>query len=104
MQESLFYPFVLLDDIGGTDLLIPQYRAALEELLNSPLPCIGVIKSEEEILRLKKELGLTERFVMLNANMRKALENDNDTFILQTSGKGDIKALRIIQQWAAEYT
>jgi len=103
VQEAMYYPYAVLDSFGGTDLLIPQYRAALEELLNSGLPCIGVIKSAEEIKELKKDFHLTERFIMLTDNLAKELSADSDTIVLQTSGKGDIKALRIIQQWANEY-
>lgn len=104
VNEAMYYPFAVLDGFGGTDLLIPQYRAALQELLNSELPCIGVIKSAEEVKQLKKDFHLTDRFIMLTDNLRNALSADSDTIVLETSGKGDIKTLRIIQQWAKEYT
>ena len=38
LQEAEYYPFVLLDEIGGFEMLIPQFRNALAELLNSDLP------------------------------------------------------------------
>ena len=104
VQEAIYYPFAVLDGFGGTDLLIPQYRAALQELLNSELPCIGVIRSAEEIRLLKKDFHLTDRFITLTDNMRKELTANSGTIVLETSGKGDIKTLRIIQQWAREYT
>jgi len=103
VQEALYYPYAVLDEFGGTDLLIPQYRAALQELFNSDLPCIGVIKSVGEIAKLKNDLGLTERFMTLTENLRNVLVSDEDTLILETTGKGDTKALRIIQQWISEY-
>ena len=103
VQEAMYYPYAVLDGFGGTDLLIPQYRSALEILLNSELPCIGVIKSPEEIAQLKSDFHLTDRFIMLTDNLRSELSADDETVLIETFGKGDIKTLRIIQQWAKEY-
>lgn len=103
VQEAMYYPFAVLDSFGGTDLLIPEYRAALQELLNSDVPCIGAIKSPEEIKELKKDFHLTDRFIMLTDNLAKVLSADSDTLILPTNGKGDMRAVRIIQQWAGEF-
>lgn len=104
LREAAYYPFVVLDGIGGIDMLIPQYRFALEELLNSDIPCIGVIKGRDELEFLRNSFSLTERFTMLTDNLRTALENDSETVLIPTMGRGDIKALRLIKQWAEEYT
>ncbi|MBQ4347865.1 MAG: hypothetical protein IJC39_05410 [Firmicutes bacterium] len=104
IQEAIYYPFTVLDEFGGIDMLIPQYRSALEDFFNSDAACIGVLKSKEEIRKLKDELGLTERFIFMTDNLHDELSADENTLILPTTGKGDIKALRIIQQWVAEYT
>ena len=47
LNEAPYYSFALLDEIGGYELLIPEFRHALEELLNSETPIIGVLKGRE---------------------------------------------------------
>ncbi len=37
---------ILLDEIGGIELLVPEFRQALYETLEGNIPCIGVIKTE----------------------------------------------------------
>lgn len=39
--------FFLLDEIGGKELLIPEFVDKLEQLFSGEIPCIGVIKSPD---------------------------------------------------------
>ena len=45
LQEAEYYPFAVLDEIGGFELVIPQFRAQLASFLSSPVPCVGVLKA-----------------------------------------------------------
>nr|SFZ88955.1 hypothetical protein LREN565_2068 [Loigolactobacillus rennini] len=47
-------PVVLLDEIGGVDLLAPQFYAALLSLLAQPIKIIGVIKSTTNYRKQKQ--------------------------------------------------
>ena len=54
---------ILLDEIGGHELASEKFRRQLYELLDSEIPCIGVIKSSEntrhmdaDLLQLNQEL------------------------------------------------
>lgn len=103
LQEAEYYPFVLLDEIGGFELLIPQFRNALAELLNSDVPIIGVLKGAENAAGIKKRFGLGDRFTMLTDNLRNVLDRDEDSVVLTVKAQGDSVAKRIAETWAKEY-
>ena len=93
----------MLDEVGGFELIIPQFRNALLELLNSDLPCIGVLKSVQDAEMLRGVLGLGEKYTTYAQALHAALDKDADTLVLETTGTGDTHAQRIVEQWAKEY-
>lgn len=103
LKEAEFYPFVLLDEIGGFEMLIPQFRNELAELLNSDAPIIGVIKGAENAEELRASFGLGEKFTMLTDNLRAVLANDEDTVVIEVKQRGDETAKRIVEAWVKEY-
>ena len=103
LEESVYYPFVFLDEFGGFELLVPQFRHALEELLNSELPVIGVLKETAGASSLKRRLGLGERFSMTVDKLHAALKADEDTVVLTMRERGDELVQRIVRQWVREY-
>lgn len=103
LREAEFYPFVMLDEIGGFEMLIPQFRNELAQLLNSDAPIIGVIKGAENAEELRASFGLGEKFTMLTDNLRAVLANDGDTVIIEVKQRGDETAKRIVEAWVKEY-
>ena len=103
LNEAAYYPFAVLDEIGGFEMLIPQFRNALAELLNSDLPIIGVLKGPESALSIKRRFGLGDKFTMLTDNLRTVLTKDSDTVVLEVKAPGDPVARRIAETWAREY-
>ena len=103
LQEAAWYPFSVLDAIGGFELLIPQFRAALSELLNSGQPLVGVLLAKKDSLALCHRLGLGERVEMNIAQLWKALQADPDTLIVELAGLHRRRALRSLEQWTEEY-
>ena len=103
LQEAAWYPFSVLDAIGGFELLIPQFRAALSELLNSGQPLVGVLLAKKDSLALCHRLGLGERVEMNIAQLWKALQADPDTQIVELTGLHRRRALRSLEQWTEEY-
>ncbi len=103
LQEAEYYPYVLLDEIGGYELVIPQFRAALADFLSSSVPCIGVIKDLAGVYEQQRHFGLGERFPALALKLREALERDGDTLVLDTSGRGDEHAAALVRRWAESY-
>ena len=103
LREAELYPFVMLDEIGGFEMLIPQFRNELAELLNSDAPIIGVIKGAENAEELRASFGLGEKFTMLTDNLRAVLANDEDTVVIEVKRRGDETAKRIVEAWVKEY-
>lgn len=103
LEEAQMYPFALVDEFGGFELIIPQFREALLDILNSPLPCIGVLKGAPNAAELRKRLGLGERYSAYRNALEAALENDSDTVLLRLDGRDNKKARAIVQAWCDEY-
>ncbi len=103
LREAEYYPFSLIDEFGGFELLIPQFREALEDFLNSDRPCLGAIKSPGAAEELRKKLGLGEKYAGYVQRLFDALRSDPDTLILEVHSPGDAAARRILEQWVEEY-
>ena len=103
LQEALYYPYSVLLPLGGYELVIPQYRQALAELLSSELPLAGALLRREDAASLGKELGLGERYLMLVDRLHEALRDDADSFVLDPAALGEASARRILTEWAREY-
>lgn len=103
LNESPYYPFTVIDEFGSFDLLVPQYRAALTEILNNDRPVIGVFLDKKGADEIKKLLGLSDRFTMITDNMRKVIAADSDTSVVTMHGKADFLARRAVRQWIKEY-
>ena len=102
LQEAAWYPFAVLDGIGSFELLLPQFRDALAELLNADLPILGSLLQVKEAVSVCRRLGLTERAEMNIARLWEALRADPDTQILETGGLGRLRAERALAQWVRE--
>lgn len=103
LQESELYPFSVIDEFGGYEILIPQFREALSEFLSSEQPCIGVLKANKSVQELKARFGLGDRFTAYTIRLHEALANDPDTLILKVSGWDDKIAQNIVSKWVEEY-
>lgn len=103
LQEAEYYPFSVLDQFGGFELIIPQFREALADILSSEQPCIGAFMPLEEAQQLRLRLGLGEKYLAYHLRLQEALYADPDTVIYELREKSDPIALRLAQQWAKEY-
>ena len=103
LQEAAWYPYALLDEIGGFELIIPQFRQALEELLNAEVPILGALKTAEEAELFRQYLGIGERFTLNCRRLHQALREDSDTLVLEMTGPDDENAAAAVRAWAAEY-
>ncbi len=103
LQEAAWYPFAVLDELGGFELIIPQFRAALEELLHADLPVLGALKTAEEAELLREALGLGGRMLEQHRLLCEALEQDADTLLLRVDAPGDPGAEEAVRAWAAQH-
>lgn len=93
---------LLLDEIGGIELLCPEFLEALEDALTGEIPAIGVIKAPESSLTLARCLGLTEQYLAAADRLRRLLEQ-NDRTEIYTCGTFDPQARALTELWAREY-
>lgn len=103
LQEAEYYPFAVLDEIGGFELVIPQFRTQLAAFLSGTVPCLGVLKAGAGVEQLQARFGLGEKYPALARRLREALEGDPDTLVLDTSGRGDEAAQRAVREWVETY-
>lgn len=103
LSEAQYYPFAVIDEFGGYELLIPQFRNALSELLNSQLPCIGVIKGASSARELRRRFHFGDKFTAYTKQLHSALRADPDTMIIEVRRQGDKKAAEAIMRWIDEY-
>lgn len=62
---------ILLDEIGGAELLHTAFRDALYEVLSGDIPCIGVIKLEESAAHMMDTASYDTSVLNLNRQLRK---------------------------------
>ena len=103
LQEAEYYPFSFIDEFGGFEIVIPQYRQVLADFLSADQPCIGVLKSREEAAKAREQFGLGEKYTMLIENLHQVLAVDSDTILLKTGGYDDQVTRRIVRQWVKEF-
>ena len=93
---------LLLDEIGGIELLSPEFAAGLDAVLNSDIPILGVIKGEGPAGALIESLGLTDAYEQAASRLRHRLQRDPDTLVY-ACGQYDETALLLARQWVEEY-
>lgn len=92
----------VLDEIGGIELLNPAFASALEVILSSGIPILGVVKSEGSAGALIDKLGSTEEYELAAVKLRDQLRNDPDTLVYECT-QHDENALLLARQWAEAF-
>lgn len=93
---------LLLDEIGGIELLNPEFTDALETVLNRDIPILGVIKGQGPAGALIEKLGLAEDYRRCAEKLRQQLLQDGNTLVYECA-QYDKNALLLAMQWAEEY-
>ncbi len=102
LREAALYPFAVLDELGGFELLIPPFREALYALLDSDLPLVGALKTPDETEAWRQLYGLGERLTQQADRLRAALEADPGTRILDLREISGAEALSLLRRWREE--
>ena len=93
---------LLLDEIGGIELLDPEFNAALAAVLRKNIPVLGVLKGTEAAAALAYTLGLGDEYAAAASRLQQQLLCDPDTLVYR-SGQYDETALLLARQWVEEY-
>ena len=103
LEEAAWYPFALLDELGGYELLIPQFAAALAALLSTPTPCVGALRTGEDAELLRSLLGLSDRYPRKLARLFEALSHSPDCRVVELTEANREEVRALLERWAAEY-
>lgn len=60
LQNNLHKKLILLDEIGGMELMVPDFRQELYKTLSGDIPCLGVLKLEESHHHMCKNASLSK--------------------------------------------
>ena len=93
---------LLLDEIGGIELLNPSFVAALEALLKNDIPILGVLKGEGPAGALIEALGLAEEYDQAAQALRQHFLEDPNTLVYRC-GQFDETAVSLAKQWVQIY-
>ena len=101
LERSGECPFVILDEIGGFEVLSDAFLDALKRLLERDIPVIGVMKGAAPASKMIRKLGLGEEYVRRAEQLREFLRSREDTLLYECS-QFDPEGLRLARAWAEE--
>ena len=102
LEEAKQYNYVILDEIGGFEVLSDSFVEALMDLLQSDIPCIGVMKGAGPASKMIQKLGLGDAYVQKADALRCWMNKDENT-LLYECGQFDPEGLRLAREWVAEH-
>ena len=102
LQEAEQFDFVVLDEIGGFEVLSDSFMEALMQLLESDIPCIGVMKGEGPAGKMIQKLGLADAYVQKAEQLRRWMRQDENT-LLYECGQFDPEGLGLAREWVRAF-
>ena len=99
--ELMAGKYLILDEIGGMELLCPEFVRALDALLDTDIPIIGVMKGDTAASAMIRRLGLSEEYETSANALRQRLSENEDT-LLYVCGQYDPRALELAREWVKE--
>lgn len=102
LEQAKQCDYVVLDEIGGFEVLSDAFMEALMMLLRSGVPCIGVMKGEGPASKMIQKLGLGDAYVQKAEVLRQWMRQDENT-LLYECGQFDPEGLRLAQEWVKNH-
>lgn len=98
LKQARQYDYVVLDEIGGFEVLCDLFMEALMGLLESGIPCIGVMKGVAPASKMIQKLGLGDTYVQKAEALRSWMRQDENTMLYEC-GQFDPEGMRLAQEW-----
>ena len=73
---------IVLDEIGGLELLSKSFMTALHKILQLKKPCLGVVKSLENLAHTARRVHLPETILELGIQLQQELESSGEILIV----------------------
>ncbi|WP_320129218.1 nucleoside-triphosphatase [uncultured Sphaerochaeta sp.] len=78
---------ILLDEIGGVEMLMPEFRAQLYEVLEGEIPCLGVLKLETSNRNMCSNANINHECVDYHLQLREFLVNQYEADLVRFERK-----------------
>ncbi len=91
---------ILLDEIGGAELLNSSFREVLHEILSGSISCIGVIKLEENVARMIAAASYDMSILDLNRQLRDIIMKNNGSIL--RFRRGDESVVNLVSDFISE--
>ena len=72
------------------------------QLLESDVPCIGVMKGVAPASKMIQKLGLGDAYVQMAEDLRQWMRQDENTQLYECT-QFDPEGLRLAKEWASQY-
>lgn len=103
LEEAVYYPFTVLDVLGGFELIIPQFKTALDSLMKTDMPLIAYLICLEDVKNIQRLFGLSDKFYRTAEEFHKVLAKAENTEIIDTQNLSEDEFTAIIKAWENEY-
>ena len=102
LEEARNCDYVILDEIGGFEVLSDAFLDALMQLLQSGIPVIGVMKGAAPASKMIQKLGLGDAYVQKAEALRQWMHQDEGTLLYECK-QFDPEGLRLAKEWVREH-
>lgn len=102
LEEAQQFDYVILDEVGGFEVLCDGFSDALKALLASDIPCIGVMKGAGPASKMIRKLGLGDAYVQRADALRQWMRDDPDTLLYECT-QFDPEGQRLARAWAERH-
>jgi nucleoside-triphosphatase THEP1 len=103
LDQAEHRSYAVLDELGGVELLDASFVRALVRLLQGDTPCLGVLRAEGDAGKAVGGMGLHLRYELARRVLLDHLKKDPEVIVLETTGKNDPEARKLVAQWVSEY-
>ncbi len=83
-------PFYLFDEVGGIELLDPEFKEDFKSVMEKGKPFIAVLKSAKKSFLLSRKLGMEPEYKRAYAEFEEMIKSFPQAEILEHSGIGDM--------------
>ncbi|MGC4018428.1 MAG: nucleoside-triphosphatase [Muricomes sp.] len=85
--------FIILDEIGGMELLSTEFMQYLQEILLLEKPCLGVIKSRDNLAHTASRLKLADKILPLRDALQQTLEADGKVLTVTEENRAETRQI-----------
>jgi len=81
------YQCIILDEIGGIELVNDEFMLHLRLILSGKTSCVGVLKSTENMNRMRHHLKLGNEYLSLHQQLKHEIQNSGELITVTENNK-----------------